>query len=118
MFWYIACPLFEGVRAILTIVSVPLSIVLTKLNSTAWYCDRFVVQKVALDLVGHHVLDCLLDAMYDHSISCLYRRVELRIFCILIVLRSHVDPYKILAYRKHLTTQLLYLSVSRSVWYV
>jgi hypothetical protein len=24
------------------------------------------VRKVALDLVGHHLLDCLLDAMYDH----------------------------------------------------
>jgi hypothetical protein len=34
-----------------------------------------VVRKVALDLVGHHLLGSLLDAMYDHFISCSYLRV-------------------------------------------
>ena len=33
-----------------------------------------VVRKVALDLVGHHLLDSLLDAMYDHFIFCFYQR--------------------------------------------
>lgn len=32
-------------------------------------------QVVAIDLVGHHLLDSLLDAMYDHFISCSYQRV-------------------------------------------
>jgi hypothetical protein len=31
-----------------------------------------VMRKVALDLVGHRLLDCLLDAMYDHFISYPY----------------------------------------------
>jgi len=34
-----------------------------------------VVRKVALDLVGHHLLDCLLDAMHDHFKSCPYQRL-------------------------------------------
>jgi hypothetical protein len=36
---------------------------------------KIVVKKVALDLVGHHLLDSLLYAMYDHFISCSYQRV-------------------------------------------
>jgi hypothetical protein len=31
-----------------------------------------VVRTVALDLVGYHLLSSLLDAMYDHFISCSY----------------------------------------------
>ena len=32
-------------------------------------------KKVTLDLVGHHLLDSQLDAMYDQFISCPYQRV-------------------------------------------
>ena len=33
-----------------------------------------VVKNVTLDLVGHHLLVSLLDAMYDQFISCPYQR--------------------------------------------
>lgn len=45
---------------------------------------------VALDLVGHHLLESLLDAMYEQFISCPYQRS--RIFHVLLILQSHVDP--------------------------
>ena len=48
---------------------------ITKAALIASIAESIVVRKVALDLVGHHLLDCLLDAMYDHFVSYLLQRV-------------------------------------------
>lgn len=65
-----------------------------------------VVRKVALDLVGHNLLDCLLDAICDHLRPVSINECVSRIFYISIMLRSHVDAWNILACRKRLTTMM------------